>query len=246
MELCIGTFNILNTCSNYPARKPFISKTIQGMNCDIIGIQEVNFEGNLEILNFPDYNFEFIRMPNPIFLPIPDFRIDGNALLIKKDISIIERHELVYSIAGRVAQIVKLRKNQTEFLVINTHLDYLSDGNREAQIKELFEFIRNFGDLPIVWTGDLNLTPTSVPYSLISQNFRSANVESHGKEPEKTYPTALEWTYDTALIPICLDYIWLKGKVNSLFCEVYDQCGSGKVWASDHFPLRALIKIHDN
>ena len=243
MELNIGTFNILNTCGNHPGRRPYICETIENMSCDIIGIQEVNLQGNTEIQTFPSYNFEFIQMREPLFLPIPDFRIDGNALLIKKDIEILEKHSFFYSVTSRVAQILKLRKSSTDFIVINTHLDYMSEQGRLQQIQELISFASQFNPLPILWTGDLNLIPSSPEYSLISQSFRSANVESNGKEPEKTYPTPLEWTYDTGLTPMCLDYIWMQGPVHSISCEIFQGCGKGSIWASDHYPLRANIMI---
>ena len=73
MKLKVGTFNILNVCLNYPARKKYISKTIQEMDCDILGLQEINIKGNVEVQRFEKYNFQFVELPEPMIVPIPDF-----------------------------------------------------------------------------------------------------------------------------------------------------------------------------
>ena len=246
MEIRVGTLNILNTCWNHPARKPWVSKTIDAMDCDILGIQEVNLLGNNEVQELPNYNFEFVRMTNPLFLPIPDFRIDGNAFLIKKDIEVLERYELHYSITDRIAHAVKLRRLGTEFVIANTHLDHLADFIREHQTKELVDFLAQFKGLPVICTGDFNFVPESEAYKVISHSFLSAHVEANGKEPEKTSPTGLEEIDKADLVPMVVDYIWIQGNIKCNYCQVFSDCGEGTVWASDHFPIVADIKFQEN
>ena len=243
MDLRVGTFNILNTCGNYPARKPFISKTIKEMDCDILGLQEVNLKGNTEIHGFSEYNFEFHHMPSSLFLPIPDFRIDGNGILLKKEIEILERYELKYSLANRVALALRLKKSGVEFIFVNTHLDYLADFIRGQQVTELVLFLEQFKEMPLVCVGDFNMTPDSSEYLLMSQCLTSSNVLSNGKEPFSTYPTPLEGVDIADLPPMCIDYIWVNSRITTKKCEVFIDCGLGNMWASDHFPVVADLQI---
>ena len=207
MNLTIGTFNILNTCINYSLRRPIILKTIEKMKCDIIGIQEVNFSGNSELKELENYNIDYVGLLTPLFVPIPDFRIDGNAVLLKKNIEIVERYRLEYSDKIRVAQILKLKKDGIEFIFANTHLDYAFDSNRENEIKEYKEFLKQFEGFPIISTGDYNITPTSVAYSMMNNDFKSAYVEANGKEPILTYPTQLDCVLSRKNDCFCFDYI---------------------------------------
>ena len=243
MKLRVGSFNILNTCVNYQARRPHIISTIREMDRDVLGIQEVNFEGNTE-LDFQDlYKTEYVLLPAPMILPKPDFRIDGNALLIKHDIEILERHSLLYAGQQRVAQILKLRKDGVVFLMANTHLDHLTDETRLGQVSELLEFANRYREFPMICTGDYNFTPGSEPYVMMSQEFRSANVEANGKEPDITYPTELEGVFPLAWHYRCIDYIWVRGNIAVKSTEVMKKCGEGTMWASDHFPIVAELEI---
>lgn len=58
-SLKISSFNILNTHRYYKERIPLIKRAIDEMNVDIIGLQEINYEGNKEIYIHPDYEFKF-------------------------------------------------------------------------------------------------------------------------------------------------------------------------------------------
>ena len=221
MILRIGTFNILNTSVRYSERKNYITQAIQDMNCDILGLQEVNLTGNMDALNFSHYRFEFIPLPNPMFKDDPNFRIDGNALLIKNDIEIIEKHSLVYSNNLRVAQILKVKKNNSEFVIANTHLDYLSEETRETQVNELLNFLTNFEDFPIVLTGDFNFTPTSRLYEIMTCRFKSSHFACHNFEPELTFKTGLKGEYLDQNTDRCIDYVWLRGKSEPISCYVF-------------------------
>lgn len=47
MEVSLGTFNILNTACRYLERQPLILSTLKYMDCDFVGVQEVNYSVNL-------------------------------------------------------------------------------------------------------------------------------------------------------------------------------------------------------
>ena len=246
MLLLIGTFNILNTYMNYEARRPYIVNTINVMNRDILGIQEVNVKGNTELQILETYQIEYAILPEPLIKPLTDFRIDGNALLIKHDIKILEKYSLLYESKQRIAQFLKLSKNGLVFVVANTHLDHLTDEARLKQVKELIDFSQQFREFPMICTGDYNFIPGSQPYLLMIQEFRSAYAEINGKEAEKTFPTDLEGVSSNECQSMALDYIWIRGPISVNIAEVFSNCGEGTIWASDHFPVIAELEILNN
>ena len=228
----------MNTSCRYLERKDYIVNSIKAMNCEILGLQEINLEENSKILQHDDYNLEFVPLPVPMLKTIEkEFRIDGNAVLIKKNIEIMERHRLVYSNNQRVAQILKLRKQDYEFIVVNTHLDHLSDATRDVQLRELLQFLEKFHQFPIICTGDYNFTPDSIPYSIMREQFMSTYLYCNKKEPEITFPTGLLGEFADVDEHGCFDYLWFKGNIKPMHSEVYRNCGLKDVWASDHFPV---------
>ena len=128
-------------------------------------------------------------------------------MLLKKDIEILENHRFVYSDQTRVAQVLKLKKEDVEFCFINTHLTHLIEALRVQETLELIEFVKKFGDLPMICTGDFNYGPTTLPYATMSEIFRSAMLDANGVEPEFTIPTDLEDMYEADMVHECIDYI---------------------------------------
>ena len=245
VSVLVGSFNILNTCTNYQGRRPYITSAIHDMNRDILGIQEVNIAGNTEIILPEIYKTEYVSQPEPLILPLPDFKIDGNALLIKHDIEILETHSLIYEGKQRAAQFIKLRKAGVVFVMANTHLDHISDETRTKQVTEFLQFSQQFKEFPMICTGDFNFIPESEPYLLMTQEFRSAYLESNGKEADRTFPTDLEGIPEYGFMAI--DYIWIRGLVRAKSAQVFLRCGHESIWASDHFPVVAELEIlNDN
>ena len=148
-KIRIGTFNIRNVTDHYEKRLPLILKEIEKMNCDFLGLQEVNFlntKNQLKDLNpynkyltFPvttQMNLNLSRKESPD----KEFNIDGNAVLIKEDylnsISYFENlkneevskyHKILNLSPFRVAQMItteiKIEENKSlKVNFVNTHL----------------------------------------------------------------------------------------------------------------------------
>ena len=194
MKLRVSTFNIANTSIHYRERRKYILKTTKDMDCDIIGLQEINYTGNTELQELTEYNLCLVDLFEPLYLPIPEFKIDGNGVLIRKNIKVLENHRLVFTDHLRVAQFLKLEKDGIKFVFINTHLDYLLEEIKETEINEIKDFFKQFEGLPAFCTGDFNFVPGSSSYNSMSAEFRSLHLEVNGKEPDLTYPTMLEDT----------------------------------------------------
>ena len=245
MKLRVATFNILNTSCRYEERMPYIIESISRLNSDIIGLQEVNIEGNSDILKTKGYNVEVVMLPKSHLSSFePNFCIDGNAILIRKNIDIIEKYELIYSNQLRAALFLKLRIENKEFIFGNTHLDHLTDARSLIQVKELLEFCKRFENIPIIITGGYNFAPYSIPYQTITEKFRSSYKEINKREAPITFPTGLLGKYANMSENGSPDYIWISENISCLNSQVFTNCGEGEVWASDHYPVYSEVEFN--
>jgi len=243
MIISVGTFNILNTSCRYQERKALVSETIRFMNCDILGLQEINYDGNLELFDLETYNFYFSPLPAPMLKSEPEFRIDGNAILIKKSFEVLSELKFVFSSQQRVAHILQVKKDNWVFFVVNTHLDHLSDIVRMTQVVELSEYLSKIPGNAFICTGDYNFLPNSTPYNEMSKMFSSASFTLFNKEPQLTFPTGLIGKFADTNQYGCFDYIWHRGEILPSAYSVVRDCGSDSLWASDHYPVMAEFKI---
>lgn len=241
MDINVATFNILNTSCRYEERKEVLKKVIDGLKCEIVCLQEVNFERNSEVFDLENFEFVGGLLPLPMLTKEPEFRIDGNGMLVNKSIEVLKRFCFVYESNKRIAQFVKLRKEGFEFIVANTHLDHLSEAVRRSQTEELLGFCKDFSEFPLICTGDFNYNSDSEIYKLMSRNFASAHYSVHKKEPILTFPTGLIGNYHDPDEYGCFDYIWTTGKAKS--CRMVTECGQGNIWASDHYPIISTIHM---
>ena len=239
MEIRVGTFNVLNTSCRYLERKPWIRQSIELMDCDILGVHEVNKDVISDLFDPLKYNLHTVDLPSPMQKDEPEFKIDGNSFIIKKDIQVLSSKSLTFSNNLRVAQILHVCKNQKEFIIANTHLDHLSDLVREQQLGELLSSLKLESIQTQIITGDFNFIPESKPYDLISPSFQSSHKQHHKKEAVLTFPTGLLGDYADVNMYGCFDYIWIRGGVKAKYVEVLRECGQGSIWASDHYPVFA-------
>lgn len=243
MEVKVASFNILNTSCRYEERKHMLQEAISSLKADLIGLQEVNFSGNSEVLSLESYELKISFLPDPKLKDTePNFRIDGNAVLLEKNFRVIEEDTLVYNSKLRIAHKLLLEKQGNEFWFVNTHLDNLNESTRVEQVQQLVEWLRPCMEKCVIVTGDFNFIPGSPAYSLMSEYFNSALKESQGVEPALTCPSGLFGTHADLDKHGCFDYIWVKNcKVTN--GEVLYSIGSGDLCASDHFPIFTKVLI---
>ena len=243
MKLRVGTFNILNTSCRYQERKHLVRLAIDEMDCDVLGIQELNLQVNCEVFDLDKYCMSTVLLPVPMIKPDPSFRIDGNCVLVRKGIEVVKEERFVYSNQERVAQVLVLCKEGIQFTVVNTHLDHLSEEIRESQLTELLSHLSSSNHSNIICTGDFNFLPEGRPYNLISKTFKSSYLQIHLKEPQLTFPTGLIGDYADLDEYGCFDYIWIQNSISVQDSQVLRNCGSGQIWASDHYPLYSDLTI---
>jgi endonuclease/exonuclease/phosphatase family metal-dependent hydrolase len=245
MEIRVGTFNILNTSCRFLERKEWIFKTIREMDCDVLGVQEVNENVIFELFQQDVYDLHVVKLPCPMVKEEPEFKIDGNCFLIKKGIQVVEEKSFTFFNQLRVAQVLTLCKDGIKFVVANTHLDHLSDVTREEQLRELIGLLEMEKEKIQIVTGDFNFIPESKPYDLMIQRFRSGVKVFKGKESILTFPTGLVGEYADVNMFGCFDYVWISHGIQVKYAEVFRECGKGTVWASDHYPVFADLCIRD-
>ena len=234
--LKIGTFNILNTSCRYSEREPLIKEAIQSMNCDVLGVQEVN-EKNLETLSCAGYKIKLGRLPVPMTKSVePCFRIDGNAIIYREDFEEIEYRELVYAKADRMAQLLVLSDKGKQFVVVNTHLDHLDEDKRKSESIELLKWVEEYFDKPVFITGDFNFQPWYPCYPLYSENFTSTYCAVHGREPILTFPTGLMGPNADPDRWGCYDYVWFRN-AKALEAGTVTLHSNINLFPSDHFPV---------
>mmetsp|Transcript_10799 Transcript_10799/g.21141 ORF Transcript_10799/g.21141 Transcript_10799/m.21141 type:complete len:248 (-) Transcript_10799:3265-4008(-) len=247
MTLKVATFNILNTSCRYPERKPLITETLEGLDCDIIGLQEVNFQSNIEDISLPGYTVIKGQSREPIFRATePDFRIDGNCMLIKENIRVIRDHTLVFSTVNRCALLVWVEFQGVEVICVSVHLDAKDVNKRLTEIQELLAFLDDYTGIPTLIVGDFNSKPGSVPYTLMSQTHVSAYKQALGEEPILTFPTGLMGEHAVIAYNLTLDYIWMKGPWTSTSAGIACSYADLNLFASDHYAVKAELRLSVN
>jgi nocturnin len=244
MELRVGTFNILNTSCRYSERKPLITDTLRSLDCHIIGVQEVNFSKNIEDISLPGYTLLTGAITAPIVhAEDPEFRIDGNAILVKDGLRVTQTQTIVFQSKRRCAILAWIEANGAEFIFVCTHLDARSDDTRLSEVQELLAFLAAYAPIPTIITGDFNCNPKTSPYVLLSQTYKSAYVEVHGEEPVLTFPTGLMGEHVCLYYRLTVDYIWLKGPWTASQAEITCSYADENLFASDHYALWANVQL---
>jgi endonuclease/exonuclease/phosphatase family metal-dependent hydrolase len=246
MELALGTFNILNSAVRYFEREPLLLSTLRRMDCDFVGLQELNFAVNIPPINALGWQVVCAPLPQPMVKPGVDesFRIDGNGFAYRGSTP-LEGEVFVYGDSGRVAHKAYFHNKGVRFLMVNTHLDHRWDSIRAVQVTELLTWLEPHltnGEV-ILLTGDFNANPSSETYKILSSKFKSTSLVLHGREPILTYPTGLQGPRCDQDRHNAYDYIWYAGNVTPLSSEVLCDFSAPDLYASDHYAIKAKFLI---
>jgi endonuclease/exonuclease/phosphatase family metal-dependent hydrolase len=126
-------------------------------------------------------------------------------------------------------------------LVINTHLDHISQTARENSVNLILEkFKKDIDEIPVVFMGDLNLTPDNPVYQKILSGTSLSDSYNY-MHPEETSMGATfhAWTSE---IPVQrIDYIFISPDLKVLSSQVLHNQFNGK-YPSDHFPVNSILK----
>lgn len=147
------------------------------------------------------------------------------------------------SIYPRIVVSARFRDRVTgaRFLVINTHLDHLSERSRINSVRAVGRLITT-ADLPVIVTGDFNATADSEPMRLLLEQNRLvetwAAAEHHRTNQLSTLGTYRPPRHSTGRI----DWILASPSVEVDSTAINAQRYEGG-WGSDHLPVHALLRV---
>ena len=136
----------------------------------------------------------------------------------------------------------KMKKGGKKFWAFNVHFDHVGNVARENSAKLILEKMKAFNakNLPVILTGDFNLTDDSEPIKILSKNL--TDTYYHSKKPHYG-PKGTFTAFDVNTIPKDrIDYIFVKDFACESIRTINDR-RENLLYPSDHFPVLAELKF---
>jgi endonuclease/exonuclease/phosphatase family metal-dependent hydrolase len=142
----------------------------------------------------------------------------------------------------------KDKNSNTQFWVINTHLDHVGVLAREQSVVLILNKIKeiNTENLPLVFMGDLNVEPESKPIKILKTKLKDSkdiNIEGNTIKPDGTF-NAFQFN-----VPVTkrIDYIFIS-KNNKLKVKKYEVLNDSNdsKYPSDHLPVYVELTTNTN
>ena len=149
---------------------------------------------------------------------------------------------------NRIVTWAEFRQNATgkHFVMLNTHFDHMGE---EARVQSALLIIRKLkeiaGKLPIVLTGDLNVTSKHKAYRILtfSENEYTLSDSRVRADATVTGPDFSFIGFDPAFTPTeLIDFIMVTWDFKVTSSEIYDFRPAGK-YLSDHLPVIAELEF---
>lgn len=214
-----------------PAR---VARVIEELECDTVGLQEVD---NRARPGHDSMQLDFLAHVTGMrgVAGMTIIRHDGhygNALLTRRPVLDIRRHDLSYGRGRepRGALDVDLDVDGTVVRVVVTHFG-LTTRERRFQVERLLRVLDDGPrGVPLVLLGDINEWRTG------GENLRRLQA-ALGRSPAcGTFPVWLPW--------LALDRIWVRPGSALRALDVH-RSPTARV-ASDHYPIRALVSVTED
>jgi endonuclease/exonuclease/phosphatase family metal-dependent hydrolase len=139
--------------------------------------------------------------------------------------------------------VLKENKSNEKLMVFNTHFDHKGDQARIESAKLILRKIKelNTENLPVILTGDFNLTPEQAPVVLVSKELNDARSVSQDK-PYGPSGTFEDFDFSSPLKER-IDYIFVNNKIvvkqYGILSDSKDQR-----YPSDHLPVFVNLELH--
>ena len=136
--------------------------------------------------------------------------------------------------------VLKNRETGVKYVHINSHFDHISEEARQHSVMMIVEKAKEYADLPVVFTADMNVKQGSETYNsmvnsgfLYDSKFKAADTMDyltfHDLSPE---------THKDSII----DYIMINDNFNALVYRVVTDGVDGRC-VSDHYPIYTDLSI---
>lgn len=232
-------------------RIPLVVRTIRNADPDVFGVQEAHYHWMRALMGaFPDYAHVGVGRDNgkkrgefsAVFYKKDAFRLlDSGNFWLSETPDVPKKGWDAVCI--RICSWAKLQQKADgkTFVFMNTHLDHVGQkamqggaeliGQRAAEIA---------GELPVILTGDFNVTPDSVPCLTVkAAGFADTRDLAPGADTGITFNNfETEPSEDQAVI----DYIFIKGPVQAKKMQVVRKKLDGHL-PSDHYPVVAQLQL---
>ena len=257
-QMNIITFNIRYNTPNdsinaWPNRIEMVTGLLKFHEADIFGLQEALI-GQIEDIqnNLPEYEWFGVGRDDgekagefsPLFFNTTKFTLIENGTFWLSETP--EKPSKSWdSSLNRIVTWGKFKSKVTgkQFLAFNTHFDHRGVEARKQSailIRKKIEEMTKDKNLPVILTGDFNLTPDQEPILLIKKYLSDSRevTEQPPYGPVGTF-NSFDWN---APMKGRIDYIFVSGGIKVLKYAVLTDSKEQR-WPSDHLPVFAKVQL---
>ena len=231
--------------NSWEYRKPATTAMLKEINPDIFGVQEA-FKGQVDFINetCPEYASIGVGREDgidegehmSIFYKKDEFELlDWGTYWLSETPDVPSKGW--DAACYRTATWAKLKRtsNGQEFFYVNTHLDHVGIDARRNGLALIVSRIAEMNPgskLPMVLTGDFNVTPDNPGLTDLDKMMKSARIYAADSDDKGSYNG---WGEDSEVI----DYVYYAGFSKCTNFKVIDQTFADIPYISDHYPVMA-------
>ena len=242
---------------SWPKRAPMVCKFIINEKPDIFGMQEVLWN-QYQVLDSALFDYSSVGVGridgvregqmNPVFFRKEKYDMVRNITFWLSDSIDVAGSKGWGATLPRIVTWLELVDKNTHkhFFFFNTHFSNDSDSARLMSSKILLREVDKIADgYPFVITGDFNMSPTSMGYSILTGPDESIPLLKDSYVITEKWPSGPVYTFNgfsdkpkTARI----DYIFVKNGMRVLDYKTVIKKEKG-IFISDHWPVEATVSI---
>lgn len=240
--------------NHWEHRKEFCARVIRSREPDLICTQETSSEQYADLkAAFPEFeSFGIVDNPlgrnptNAVFYRRDAFDLVSAGGYWLSETPHVTGSSSWQSACVRLANWVRLTdaKSKTDFRLINTHLDHVSQRAREEQTRVIHEDALAYpSEYPQILTGDLNADGTNLAVRfLAASGWTDTHAAIHGDaEPGFTYHEFLGPAFASDKWGK-IDWIFIRGRMNVRHAEIVRD-SDGDRFPSDHYFVSADVEF---
>ncbi len=247
----VVSFNVLcwgSLMHSLIRRKPLVVKMLRKLQPDTFGLQEAHWDWmSYVIKNMPEYDYVGVGRDDgkkkgefsPVF-----YRKDKYEVLSGDTFWLSETPDTPSKgwdgACTRVCSYAELRDKETGrvFIHMNTHLDHIGPVAMIEGAKLIGKRAEQFGDTPIVLTGDFNVTPDSGPYNaIIAAGFTDTARTAPDTDEGITYHG-----FEKPGVGAFIDFVFVKNGVKADSYKIIRDKIDSQL-PSDHYPVTATVEL---